>query len=247
MKRKEVYCDHGYAHPGARVRRLGLPARRRDPTRFRRPRATGAACPMGGDLIEAPRGGAPRFMIRALRDPGRCQPRSHPDHQGLARCRWQDPRAHLRRRRFRRARDRRGWPVQAPVGQHRRHREGDLHEHDRGCPDGAYWQDPDFDPNESGVLLRSRARDTHAALDDLRRSVLRNQAAGQRAGHDPGPRLYVADLVYAMSRRRRPQSRLARCTTFRVEQGRLGSNHRPVGTSRNRVVALVSADVVTVM
>ena len=32
----------------------------------------------------------------------------------------------------------------------------------------AVWTDPDFDPEEFGILLRARARDPHAALDGLR-------------------------------------------------------------------------------
>ena len=40
--------------------------------------------PMGGDLKTAPAGKAPTLLVRALRDAGRRQPRSHPGHQGLA-------------------------------------------------------------------------------------------------------------------------------------------------------------------
>ena len=41
--------------------------------------------PMGGDLVSAPTGKAPTFLIRAAARSGRRQPRPHPDHQGLAR------------------------------------------------------------------------------------------------------------------------------------------------------------------
>jgi hypothetical protein len=57
--------------------------------------------PMGGDLSPAPRGGAPKFMVRALRDPDganldRIQmikgwvDRPYPDDQGLGGCQRQD-------------------------------------------------------------------------------------------------------------------------------------------------------------
>ena len=51
--------------------------------------------PMGGDLTNGPAGKAP--IVHDPRAPRsrRCQPRSRPDHQGLARQGRQDPRAHL--------------------------------------------------------------------------------------------------------------------------------------------------------
>ena len=39
------------------------------------------------------------------------------------------------------------------------------------------WSDPDFDPSLRAVLLRARPRNSHAALDSLRRQVLWHPAA----------------------------------------------------------------------
>ena len=42
------------------------------------------------------------------------------------------------------------------------------------------WKDPDFDPRAARLLLRPRPRDPDAALDRLRRQVLRHQDAARR-------------------------------------------------------------------
>ena len=44
----------------------------------------------------------------------------------------------------------------------------------------AVWKDPDFDPDAARVLLRARARNPDAALDRLRRQVLRRSSSRRR-------------------------------------------------------------------
>ena len=59
------------------------------------------------------------------------------------------------------------------------------------------WTDPDFDPAQRAFYYGSRARNSDAALDGLRREVFwRHDAAGS-ADDDAGAGLHVADLVHA--------------------------------------------------
>ena len=63
----------------------------------------------------------------------------------------------------------------------------------------AVWEDPDFDPSQRSFYLRPRARDPDAALDRLRRQVLRGRAARRHPHGASGARLHVADLVHAVA------------------------------------------------
>ena len=101
--------------------------------------------PMGGDLSAAPEGEAPKFMVRALRDP---------DGANLDRIQmikgWVDARAKPRRRfttsPFRRPRGGAGRPV-PPVGD-TVDLSGDKPTYTNEIGDAvmaAYWVDPDFD------------------------------------------------------------------------------------------------------
>ena len=64
------------------------------------------------------------------------------------------------------------------------------------------WKDPEFDPSVACVLLRARARDSHAALDRLRRRVLQDEDSGSEGpDDDAGARVHVAHLVHPVIRR----------------------------------------------
>ena len=97
MKRRETYATTG---PRMAVRFFGgwdFDADGRDTTAC--PAAIGYAkgVPMGGDLDSAPNGKAPSFLVAALKDADRRQPRPHPDRQGLGRHGRQDAGEGLRR------------------------------------------------------------------------------------------------------------------------------------------------------
>ena len=132
MKRKEVYATTGTR---MRVRVFGGWDFEAD--EVARPdfasQGYRRGVPMGGTLFEAPDGGTPRFMIRALRDP---------DGANLDRIQiikgWLDaagklPRTHLRCRRLRRPCDRHGRSLPGCRRLHGRRLQGRVHQHDRGC------------------------------------------------------------------------------------------------------------------
>jgi len=62
---------------------------------------------------------------------------------------------------------------------------------------GAYWEDLTFDPKQRALLLRARDRDPEAALDRLRPEVLRHQDARGHEADGAGPGLHLPDLVHA--------------------------------------------------
>ena len=59
------------------------------------------------------------------------------------------------------------------------------------------WTDPDFDPSAACLLLRARARNPDAALDDDPGARARHRAARRGRRHGPGARVGFADLVHA--------------------------------------------------
>ena len=63
------------------------------------------------------------------------------------------------------------------------------------------WTDPTLPPRPGGRLLRARAGDPDAALDDAARGRVRPALARGRAGDDPAARLVLADLVLGARRR----------------------------------------------
>ena len=124
MERRETYATTG---PRMIVRFFGGWDFDPADAQTRNPASVGyrKGVPMGGDLATAPAGKAPTFLVAALKDPDRRQPRPLPDHQGLARRERRGAREGLRRRLVRRPQARRR--RQAAAGrQHRRRREGHL-------------------------------------------------------------------------------------------------------------------------
>ncbi len=86
------------------------------------------------------------------------------------------------------------------------------------------WTDPEFDPSAARLLLRARARDPDAALDDDPGEEARHRAARRRRRHAPGARLELADLVHA--ERRGPQGSAKPGTTVAdlTKQGAVALN-----------------------
>jgi hypothetical protein len=134
--------------------------------------------PMGGDLTNGPDGMAPSFMIRAVRDP---------DNANLDRVQvikgWLDGNETHER------------IYDVACSDDRGGRE--LHEHDRRSVANSSLGGSRFRSRSARLLLRARHRDPETPLDGLRREVLRYRFA-RRRDHS-GPRLYLADLVYAVN------------------------------------------------
>ena len=147
---------------------------------------------MGGDLKAAPTGKAPRLPGARGARRRRRQSRPRAGHQGLARRRRQDAREGLRRGLVGRPQARRQNGKLPPVGNTVNVKEA-SYSNTIGAPYlHAYWKDPAFDAEAARLLLRARDRDPDAALDHLRRQVLRHQAAGRtrrrRSRSAPTPR-----------------------------------------------------------
>ncbi len=148
MRRKEVY-----ATTGTRIRVRVFAGWDFQPDEVVRPDFAGQGyrhgVPMGGELTDAPQGGAPRFMIRALKDPDG----AHLDRLQIIKG-WLDTAGETHERIYDVA-----VSDDRAIGADGRCREpvGDTVEVDKAMYTNsigdallvAYWRDPDFDPNES--------------------------------------------------------------------------------------------------
>ncbi len=197
MKRRETYATTG---PRMIVRFFGgwdfeaADANNRMPARVGYTKGV----PMGGDMSAAPQGKSPSFLVAALKDPiganldriqiikgwlgkdGNTQERIYDVAVSGGRTIGPDGRA------------------RASVGN-----TVDVANATWTNSIGAgemitVWKDPDFDPIAACVLLRARDRNSDAALDRLRREILRRQNAQRSPDDDNGARLHVADLVHAL-------------------------------------------------
>ena len=156
--------------------------------------------PMGGDLQHAPDGKSPTFLVAAMKDPLERQSRPHPDHQGLGRRR----RASCRKRST-------TWPGRAtaspgadgklpPVG-NTVDVENAIWTNTIGAPELiAVVEGPGLRSVAARLLLRARDRNPDAALDGLRPEALRHQDAARGPDDRHRTRLYLTDLVHALTR-----------------------------------------------
>ncbi len=153
--------------------------------------------PMGGRLNAPPKGAAPTFIVRAMRDP---------DWANLDRIQiikgWLDADGKAKERIYDIAvsGDRKigaDGRARTPVGTTVDIAKASLHQHHRcPAPCGSLARSG-LRPEPAGVLLCPRAGDPDAALDDLRCRPLQGEAADQGARDGAGPRLYVGRLVFA--------------------------------------------------
>ena len=151
---------------------------------------------MGGDLKAAPKGKAPGFLVRAVRDA---------DGANLDRVQvikgWLDAAGKTHEKVYDVAWSGGRKPGAngklPPVGNTVNVKEA-SYSNAIGAPYlHALLEGPGLRCEAARLLLRARDRDPDAALDHLRRQVLRHQAAGRGADGDPGACLHLADLVHA--------------------------------------------------
>ncbi len=157
--------------------------------------------PMGGDLKPSAAATPPTFLVRAMRDT---------DGANLDRVQmvkgWLDASGRTHERVYdlawsgTRRRDPKSGKV-PPVGNTVNVEGGDVLQRDRRAGPAGVLAGPRLRPRAARVLLRTRARDPDATLDDLRRKGVRCGAARRCAGEHSGTGVHHADLVYARCRR----------------------------------------------
>ena len=152
--------------------------------------------PMGGDLGAAPAGKAPTFLVAALKDPIGANLDRYQIVKG-----WLDAKGEVHEKVYDVA-----WSGDRkpgadgklpPVGNTVDVRERHLDQHHRRARADRGLEGSRFRSGAARLLLRPRARDPDAALDRLRREVLRRQDGPEVPMTDAGARLHVADLVHA--------------------------------------------------
>ena len=154
--------------------------------------------PMGGDLSAAPRGAAPTFLIRALRDP---------DGANLDRIQvvkgWLDTDGTTHER---------IWDVAVsdgrtigadgrcdqPVGDTVDVEDATFTNAIGAAAMHAYWKDPDFDPERRAFYYIRVVEIPTPALDYDRRQGLRCRASLRRPCKHSGTSLYLAYLVHTL-------------------------------------------------
>ena len=196
MQRKETYATTG---PRMIVRFFGGWDFEADDAQTACPRssATPRACPMGGDLRKAPAGKSPTFLVAALKDPIG----ANLDRIQVVKG-WLDAKGELHEKVYDVA-----WGGDRKPGA-----DGKLPSvgstvdvanatwtNTIGAPELiTVWKDPAFDAAERAFYYARVHRDSHAALDRLRREALRHEAAAGHPDDRRRARLHLADLVHAV-------------------------------------------------
>ncbi len=198
MQRKEVYATTG---PRMTVRFFGGFDFEAADARNRIPAAVGyrKGVPMGGDLSQAPAGKPPTFLVAALKD----AIGANLDRIQVVKG-WLDKAGEVQEKVYdvvwsgQRRPDRRDG--QAAAGrEHGGRGQRDLHQHDRGAGADHRVEGSGLRSVAAGLLLRAGPRDPDAALDRLRRQVLRDQDAARGADDAAGAGVHLADLVHAVT------------------------------------------------
>ena len=196
MMRRETYATSG---PRMIVRFFGgYDFTQADATRTPAVAGYAKGVPMGGDLA----GGAIRqgadVPRRRAQGPVQRQPRSHPDHQGMAgqgrQAAGEDLRRGVGRQGPAQDRQRQADPGREYRG--RRHR--DVDQHHRRSGTRRRVEGPGLRSVGPRGLLRAHPRDPDAALDRVRRGVLQDQDhRPESTDDDAGAGVHVANLVFA--------------------------------------------------
>ena len=154
--------------------------------------------PMGGDLKTAAAGKAPTLLIRAIRDP---------DGANLDRIQvikgWLDAAGKPQEKVYdvawsgNRKPDANG---KLPAVGNTVNVAEATYDNSIGSPDAAsFLEGSELRSEATRLLLRPRPGDPDAAMDDVRREVLQREAADRCARFHSGARVYIADLVHAVS------------------------------------------------
>ena len=197
MKRKETYATTG---PRMTVRFFGGWNFTAEDAETRLPAAAGytKGVPMGGDLRTAPQDKAPTFLVAALKDP----------YSGnLDRIQivmgWLDKDGNTAEKVYDVV-----WSGDRkpgadgklpPVGNTVNVAKATDQHHRCARTDQRVDHRSEFRCIAAGVLLCPRHRDSDAALDRLRGAAVRRADDPRCADDDPGTRIYLADLVYAVT------------------------------------------------
>ena len=153
--------------------------------------------PMGGDLIKAPAGKQPVFMVHAVRDP------EGPNIDRIQIIKgWLGKDGKAQERIFDVAVS--GGRKIGPDGRCKTSVGSTVDMANASYTNtigattlSAYWKDPTFDASAARVLLRACDPDPVTALDGLRPEAFRHQDARRRSDDGDRPRLHLANLVYA--------------------------------------------------
>ena len=206
MQRRETYATTG---PRMAVRLFGGWEFEAKDAESRSPAVIGYSkgVPMGGDLTAAPAGKAPTFLVAALRDPIGANLDRYQIVKG-----WLDAKGELHERIYDVAVSG-GRPIGADgrckvVGrQHGGRGERHVEQHHRRAGVDRGVEGPGLRREATRLLLRSRDRDSDAALDGLRREAFRREDAEGSPDDDDRARLHLADPWPRSPTRAGPASR----------------------------------------
>ncbi len=150
--------------------------------------------PMGGTIEKAAK--APTFTVWATKDPNGANLDRIQIIKGMVDAKGEPTRQGDRRRLERRSQAGQGRQV-ASGRQHGGLEDGDVRQHDRQPGADGHVDRSRLRSVRARPVLRPRARDSDAAVDDFRRRPQQAAAPARRACGDPGAGVDLADLVFA--------------------------------------------------